>query len=732
MGEHAYARSECLRILGLGQTATAQEIHRAYRQFALAFHPDLHGSDPIGRKRFVEIGAAYHRLREIGALDAERISIDRVPPHLIPQAVTAAPAHSLRHSVHSEAAVATAVTAVVVAVLMGLVSYVLAHDRMKREFESEVAMRGYRSPDYGERLDQIKYDAAGVATGVVCLIGFGAFGFGFIAHRSRRQRRHAALRAPATTDKRGRQHIPPPSRLARAGALAFPVVLLLFATLPHLTRPGERLDGSRTHSSDFAAGERGLELRPLFYRPLHLVFAHQAQPLLRNHDLAGRLISAGCHGLVVLMLWWFLRARIRTGLAAAIAAIAFMVHPLHYEVIFSPSAASTGIAVATFLLLAMMYVRYVRTGGGPGLLWLTALAFASILCWNEQPAAGMIALPLLGWGVASRRIAIEERLRRCLAPIVLGAVAVALYIVLVQSTAPESSPGSGSSPVAQTDLPTRIAVLVEQVPEKLAGAWTSQALPGTTRQTLTAIAEPGFMVWAAALLLTAGLWLVRWVGRDLNPRSETSASCQPAAVFSFGLLVFVIAWPAALLLGTQTIEPRACYFPLLGLTIAAAVLIDQLVVWFSTRRVPRALFRLGSGAVLLAWAFPSALALVGDQDMLRDRYRFDQHRTERPHTLAPGAPAEVLRVRFRIEEGPIRIGFGSLDLPAVEALGHGSATAIIDRTYPGDDPHGNAYPWRQPQPTVGHTPTFLRPANDDRTLDIGNSPPRHPGERESE
>jgi curved DNA-binding protein len=50
-------------ILGVGRTATADEIKKAYRKLAHQYHPDV-SKDPAGEAKFKEIGEAYATLKD--------------------------------------------------------------------------------------------------------------------------------------------------------------------------------------------------------------------------------------------------------------------------------------------------------------------------------------------------------------------------------------------------------------------------------------------------------------------------------------------------------------------------------------------------------------------------------------------------------------------------------------------------------------------------------------------
>lgn len=60
-------------LLGVGQGASQDEIHDAYRKLAKRYHPDLHPGDPAAERSFKEIAAAYDLLSD----PLERARLDR-------------------------------------------------------------------------------------------------------------------------------------------------------------------------------------------------------------------------------------------------------------------------------------------------------------------------------------------------------------------------------------------------------------------------------------------------------------------------------------------------------------------------------------------------------------------------------------------------------------------------------------------------------------------------------
>src|SRR5436190_13458516 len=51
-------------LLGVGRTASAEEIKKAYRRKARELHPDANQSDPVSEERFKEVARAYEVLSD--------------------------------------------------------------------------------------------------------------------------------------------------------------------------------------------------------------------------------------------------------------------------------------------------------------------------------------------------------------------------------------------------------------------------------------------------------------------------------------------------------------------------------------------------------------------------------------------------------------------------------------------------------------------------------------------
>jgi preprotein translocase subunit Sec63 len=60
--------ADCGKILGVPETATSDELKKAYRRLAMIYHPDRNPGDRKAEERFKEINAAYHALRNLLAV----------------------------------------------------------------------------------------------------------------------------------------------------------------------------------------------------------------------------------------------------------------------------------------------------------------------------------------------------------------------------------------------------------------------------------------------------------------------------------------------------------------------------------------------------------------------------------------------------------------------------------------------------------------------------------------
>ena len=52
------------KTLGVGRTASAEDIRKAYRELARKYHPDLHPDDDSAKEKFKQVQAAFDVLND--------------------------------------------------------------------------------------------------------------------------------------------------------------------------------------------------------------------------------------------------------------------------------------------------------------------------------------------------------------------------------------------------------------------------------------------------------------------------------------------------------------------------------------------------------------------------------------------------------------------------------------------------------------------------------------------
>ncbi len=269
--------------------------------------------------------------------------------------------------------------------------------------------------------------------------------------------------------------------LSRTGPLlvrlSFPVALLLLGTFFLGGRIGFWSDDYWHNLRNPATGElpeisfRGLTMdRGFFLRPLFYVVVPALTTLAWKTQWPAHLAVTLVHGLVVAWLWRLMRLLGVSARAGAAAALLFMVYPGHFEAVFWTAALPTTIATALMLRLMIVQVRYARRerpfDSGRG--WWAVAAMPALVfevcCLNEQPAMGVLAMPLVYWAACRRCEGSPEQswvveLWRALSPAFLCGIAVLAYaaFVVFDPHKPAGSRGSAEQFVTLGQLPARVA-----------------------------------------------------------------------------------------------------------------------------------------------------------------------------------------------------------------------------------------------------------------------------------
>jgi hypothetical protein len=167
--------AECLAVLGLDASASADEVKKAFRRLVRQFHPDRAGAAEEPKEAFHAVVEAYRRLKEVGLptdVPGVRLAPTRkiVPPEVKPLESWWRP-----RKPHRNYAVVTVPLAIVVALLVWLLSYpsLLPSKPSLHEFT------------YDER-EMLRWEALAMSLTFAFFTGSGIFLLGAAAERFHR------------------------------------------------------------------------------------------------------------------------------------------------------------------------------------------------------------------------------------------------------------------------------------------------------------------------------------------------------------------------------------------------------------------------------------------------------------------------------------------------------------------------------------------------------------------
>lgn len=434
---------------------------------------------------------------------------------------------------------------------------------------------------------------------------------------------------------------------SRAAFLAFAGVLWGLSCLWCLGDLGRYSDDWAFGAVDPVTGAFDASRSPFqqayFWRPLLQLFLHYSIGLLWNHLWVLHLLNALTHGLTTLVVHRVLRGVGASRRAAAAAALLFMVWPNHHEVVFWPTAMTTGLATLVAGLLALATIAWTRRGMplDRTLLWFPALAFL-IPCWYEQPSAIVLVLPLICLAAADTGVSAQRCLVRSLAPTALAAAATIAYVALLRATAPASARGAASSYVSIADVPARLGSFTDAAAWFHTSSLTDVVLGGIdfSHANMTDTA-------ARAAMAVAVILAILWAGLGWLPRRDEDA---PVARRPWARLLLAVSLLAASMLPMfiikgQIFESRHHYFMMVPGAMLAAIAID-LLAW-RAGRVRRAAVGLAAAAAALMLAD----SLLGFQFLMRARTRGD---LEQMRAIAAGAPTPAPGTIFMALEDRFR------------------------------------------------------------------------------
>ena len=508
-------------------------------------------------------------------------------------------------------------------------------------------------------------------------------------------------------EKRAALRRPRLSGLALCAA-ALPATLWLLSTCFLGGNLGKWTDDYSVVKLDPTTGEIHYWDRWPVRRPLGNSFVLMKAGLLWNHDRANHLVSVVFHGAVALLYWLMLRQFSTTALAPAICALLFMLFPMHYEIIFWPSAMHAGMSVAAFFVLAMVYHRFANGCAGRSAPLLMAVLSLLIFALWEQPAAGLIALPLLYPAAHRARRSGRADAIRALAP-VAACIALALVVgVLQRYGSPHGMRGGSGSFVAPADLGERCATVCRSIGYVAFGPYIRDIVCGGMIEGSRLLAGPRGLVWGSAVVVASGLWLTWWYRRPLGEGAPRAPHSQWYRIAFFGLAIAVLAWIPVVLVKSQTVDARLLYFPLAGVLMATCAVLDRAAVKLEAIAGGSAVFKTLIGLPGLAAAVAGAVCLAAIQFNLQQRFRMDQDEVRQLRQLVPSPPPRSVLMPLRIDNTASHTGRYHFDEFAIGGFAtFWSAEAMVQQAYHRRDISSTYYLRWGPLPITEYGPAGL-------------------------
>lgn len=430
-----------------------------------------------------------------------------------------------------------------------------------------------------------------------------------------------------------------------------------------------------------------------FWRPLHIAVVYALGTAFASHYWIVHAITALAFLGVVLALWRLVIVLTgRTGVATAVALL-YCSFPANREVMLWPAAISYSLAAIVFAALCLATIRAARDGRVGRLAAHAAVAGIVIPCLNEQPAAALPSIAIL-YVAATPQGARGRAAARAVLPVATALAGTALYLALYLATVPDSHRGAAGSFVAPGAVAARIATVATDVGDELAGSRLRTAVEGGFAFGWPALRSFRGIAWFVAFAATAWwAWRRRWARR--TPLAPSGAGFGWWTL-AFGAGLFLVSWLPVVLIAGQTVPPRVFTFPLLGLAIAGAAMIERIGVALADRPRTRAVARTVVVPVVVVASIGSAVALVGWQRLMRETYSMDRAIFAQLATLVPEPPPVTVFIPLENDSRVASTGVPGFD----GALAGGglatpwSADRLLRESYPGRDLHIAAFnPW---------------------------------------
>ncbi len=450
---------------------------------------------------------------------------------------------------------------------------------------------------------------------------------------------------------------------------------------------------------------------PFFWRPLHNAMCFGLGTLLAGQWRVLVLLCAVLHAIACLCVYALLRRTTHARGPAAVGALALLLHPMNFEVTFWLCSISAAIATALWCLYALRCMTLIRRDAPPRLHEVFGLALLALVipCFYEQPASGLLALPLLllgAWVVSPSGPRLPVAFARATVLCGIAGAMNVLYIVLLRLTAPTSFRGGSNSFVAPDRLADRVAEVARSVRWQLYGTRLRQTAAGAWQTGIEALATPVGIAAIVALAILVLVWAWAWWAEEQDenagnvpaPRSRARSIAARVCTIAAGAVLFVGAFVPIAAMARQNVEPRTLYFPLVGLCIMLAQAVDLLLIALPVTgraapvgRACRACMALAAGSAAIA----GAVCCVGLQAWCNHRSHRDESIAAQLVELVPDPPAAAVYVPLALDAGATPTGRLLFDRlrPAAFATTWSATALMRQRTRRADVVAAAINPW---------------------------------------
>jgi hypothetical protein len=437
-------------------------------------------------------------------------------------------------------------------------------------------------------------------------------------------------------------------RAALIAAWLFPALLGLLATLYLGGRLGKNTDGYSINLRDVVTSKVPWPFNPLkgymyVWRPLHHTMRYTIATFWPDADRPVHIGIALGHLAACFMLWRVMRRLTRTAIAPAVAAILFMVIPLHGEVTCWFDTTSTAIAAAICFACVFLAIRYTLAPSLRLLLALLLVTFA-VPCFYEQSGALAAAVPFACLAV-SPSLPWRTRLTRAFVATSTSGIACLTYIVLLVLTSPKNTRGGLGSFISLSNVSGRFHEFLGSLHFNSTGERGRQIFLGSINLGWQTVATPRGLIFGSILLASAILWLVwahaeppRSRGGSVDPRPKL-APPSPVWLPIAGIIIFFSSFLPLFVVDHQIVESRNLYIPLMGAAFVLAALVDALC-----SALPSPILRTVIAALAIAASIPGTLGLIGFQALFQARYDLDQRELSHLQSLFPNPAPNTLFV----------------------------------------------------------------------------------------